>query len=185
MAQLQNTTVNGTLTATTFSGNGGSVTGLAASSFSSGQLPRSVAPSGSVIKLTTYVNDTRIAPGAQSNYTMYSFNITKESSTSALIIKGTIPAHSNPNDGNYFFVDCAGSRDFTGIADNTSNSQGSGVFVLQRRTGVAAGTVTIAFGWQPLDGSANLPANAFHSNTSDDGRNRQQGSTWFVWEVAG
>ena len=183
MALLQNTNVQGTLTATTFSGNGSSVTGLAASAFSSGQLPRSLATSGTTIKLTTYENSTRIAPGAQSNYTLYSFNITKESSTSALIIKGTVPAHNNPNDGNYFFVDCAGVRDFTGCADNTAITQGNGIFVLQRRTGVAAGSVTIGFGWQPIDGTANLPANAFHSNTSDDGRNRQQGSTWFVWEV--
>jgi hypothetical protein len=183
MAQLQNTTVNGTLSATTFSGPGGSLTNIPASAFTSGQLSKTLAPSGTVVKFTEYVNNTRIVAPSSSDYTAFSFSVTKDYASTKWVIKGHIPGHGNDNDGNYMFIGIDGSRDFTGIGDMTANSQGHGIVFLQTRTGISAGSHTITFGWQPIDGSANRPTNIINQNNSDDGRNRQQGSVFHIWEI--
>lgn len=183
MALLQNTNVQGTLTATTFSGNGSSITGLAASGFTAGQLGKTLAPSGTVVKFTEFVNNTRVVASSSSNSTLFTFSVTKDYASTKWVIKGHIPGHGNDNDGNYYFIGIDGVRDFTGIGDMTANSQGHGIVFLQTRTGISAGSRSITFGWQPNDGTANRPSNVYNQNNSDDGRNRQQGSVFHIWEI--
>lgn len=187
MAQLKDTTVNGTLSATTFSGPGGNITGFNTSLIGS-QLSQSIATSGTVINRTDYTNSTRIGLSNASSYTIYSFNITKLQAGSSLWIKGIMPIAGGDatvtTSGVCMYVGIDGALDFTGIGADNLDSQGCGVMISQLRTGIAAGTRTITIGWSSQDGSGHRLANSVNQNTSDtDARNRQNGSVITVWEI--
>lgn len=187
MAQLLDTTVNGTLAATTFSGPGPNITGFNTSLISS-QLSTSIATSGSVINRTDYTNSTRIVLSASSNYTLYTFSITKLLAGSSLWIKGIIPMGGGDatvtTSGVNFYVGVDGVLDYTGIGSDNVDSQGCGVIVSQLRTGISAGSRSITLGWSSADGSSMRYANSVNQNTSDaDARNRQNGSVITVWEI--
>jgi hypothetical protein len=187
MATLQNTTVNGTLAATTFSGPGSDINGFNTSVITS-QLPQSVATSGVVINRTDYNNATRIALSSSSNLEIYSFTITKLQSGSSLWIKGVIPMSGEDatvtTSGIGFYIAVDGVKNYTGIASDNLDSQGCGVTVSQLRTGISAGTRTISLGWTTADGQAIRYASAVNQNgISTDARNRQNGTFITVWEL--
>lgn len=187
MAILQNSSVSGAVSATTLSGPGGSLTGWNSSVISS-QLPYTVATSGTVINRTDYTNSTRITMPSQASYTIYSFTINKLSASSSLWIKGIVPGSgedaSSTNSGLGFFIGIDGVNDYTGIAADNLDSQGCGIFLSQLRTGIAAGTRTITFGWSTADGQAIRPIYSVNQSTPSDARNRQNGTVITVWELA-
>lgn len=188
MAILQNSSVGGTLSATSLSGPGGSITGFNTSIITS-QLPQTVATSGTVINRTDYTNSTRIGLSSAASYQIYSFTITKISSTSSLWIKGIIPMSGEDagsvNSGLGFYIGVDGVNDYTGIAADNLDSQGCGVHLSQLRTGISSGSRTITFGWSTADGQAIKPSTSVNNTTyGGEGRNRQQGTVITVWELA-
>ena len=187
MATLQNTTINGTLAATTFSGPGGSINGFNTSLITS-QLPQAIATSGVVINRTDYSNATRIALSSSSNLEVYSFTITKLQTASSLWIKGIIPMSGEDanvtNSGICWYIAVDGVKNYTGIGSNNLDSQGCGVIVSQLRTGISSGSRTISMGWTTADGTAIRYASAVNQNgISTDARNRQNGTFLTVWEL--
>ena len=52
-----------------------------------------------------------------------------------------------------------------------------------RWSGISAGSHTVGFGWNAIDGSTNRPFNVFNPNSSDDSRSGQMVSSIFLYEV--
>jgi hypothetical protein len=183
MAQLQATTA-GTVSATTFSGSGASLTALSASNVS-GTWNGARLWSGCVVRTHVFTNSTRTAPGASADATLYSWSITKQfsSSESNLVVHGLVPTRGDPNGGEYHYFSVNGSRRYTGINDNTFGAEVGGYDIMQIWTGISSGTVNFAQGWHPNDGTAQLPFSIANTNNSDDGRNRQLGSVFVIYEV--
>jgi len=183
MAQLQATTA-GTVSATAFSGSGASLTALSANNVS-GTWNGARLWTGCIVRTHVYTNSTRIAPGSSSNFTLYSWSITKQfsSSESNLVINGLVPTRGDPNGGEFHFFEVNGSRRYTGINDNTNVAEAGGYDIMQIWTGIGSGTVNFAQGWAPIDGTSNLPFTVANTNSSDDGRNRQYGSVFVIYEV--
>jgi hypothetical protein len=187
MATLQNTTVNGTLAATTFSGPGGDINGFNTSIITS-QVPQAIATSGTVVNRTDYNNATRIVLSSSANIEIFSFSITKLQAASSLWIKGVIPMSGGDlnltNSGLCWYIAVDGVKNYTGIGSDNLDSQGCGVTVSQLRTGISSGTRTISLGWTTADGQAIRYAGVVNQNTSDnDARNRQNGTFITVWEL--
>ena len=187
MATLQNTTVNGTLAATTFSGPGSNINGFNTSIVSS-QLTQAIATSGTVVNRTDFNSTTRIGLSSSSNIEIFSFTITKVQAASSLWIKGIIPMSGSDanatNSGLCWYIAVDGVKNYTGIGSDNLDSQGCGVIVSQLRTGISSGTRTISLGWTTADGQAIRYAGAVNQNTSDgDARNRQNGTFLTVWEL--
>jgi hypothetical protein len=185
MATLQATSITGTMTATSFSGSGSSLNTLSTSQITTGAVTKSALPTGSVINATTYSNSTRISTPSQANYDAFSWTVNKVNSGSKLHIVGIVPCFGQTNSGNYFCMTVAGTRFFTGIIDHTEYGGYHIVSVNQYITGVSTtGNITVAFGWSTNDGGSNRPTNTINQNNNEDGRNRQQGSQFIVWEIA-
>ena len=188
MATLQNTTVTGTLAATTFSGPGGDINGFNTSIITS-QLPAVVATSGTVVNRTDYNNATRIGLTSSANDQVFSFTITKLQTASSLWIKGIIPMGGEDanvtNSGICWYIAIDGVKNYTGIGSNNLDSQGCGVILSQLRTGISSGTRTMSFGWTTIDGQSIRYAGSINQNgvSSGDGRNRQNGTFITVWEL--
>jgi len=136
-----------------------------------------------IINYGTYVNTTRYAPGSAASYAAFSFTYTKRQSATSLIISAVIPARGGSN-GTYYYVEINGVKRYTGIC-STYYSGERGIHILQRWNGVAAGTATIAFGWQTGNGSSDQHFAVLHPNSTDDVRNRTSGSNWMIWEISG
>jgi hypothetical protein len=134
------------------------------------------------LKQHSYTNYNRLSTSSSSNVTIDSFKFTKKSSTSILVIEAAISARGNDNDGNYYFVDINGTKNYTGFGESPY-SEYYGIYVTQVWTGLSSGEYTLSWGWFPIDGSSNRPFNLTNVNSNDDGRNRQNGSEWMVFEV--
>jgi hypothetical protein len=185
MAQLQASNV-GTISATTLSGSGASLTSLNAGNIT-GSWSGSRLWSGCIVNYGVYTNSTRIRLEGETttDYTLFSWNFTKafDSSTSDLIIEGLIPTNTDYNGSDSWFLNVNGTRRYQQTLDLTYLAQAGGMQVLQTWTGVSAGTVSISVGWASQNGSNHMPANVYNPNSSDDGRNRQQGTVFTMYEV--
>lgn len=185
MATLQATSVAGTIVSTGFSGSGASLTSLSVTQITTGSVTKAALSSGTVINATTYSNSTRISTPSAANYDAYSWTVNKVNSGSKLHIVGIVPCFGQTNSGNFFCITAAGTRYFTGIIDHTEYGGYHIVSVNQYITGIGStGNITVAFGWSANDGSSNRPTNIINQNNNEDGRNRQQGSQFIVWEIA-
>lgn len=185
MAQLQTSNV-GTLSATTLSGSGASLTGLSASNVT-GSWSGARVWSGCIVNYDVYTNSSRFTVGGETanDRTIYSWTFTKafDSSTSDLIIEGIIPTNSDYNGSDSWFINVNGTRRYQQALDLTFLVQCGGAQFLQTWTGVGTGTVNISVGWASQDGQLHTPASVYNPNSSDDGRNRQQGTVFTMYEV--
>lgn len=172
----------------------GKVSGLAASAttdttnannISSGSL--AIARGGSrVIKVHTYENTTRQVTSVVSNYTFFSWTLTKVSSTSDLYIHGFMPGVGNTNSGDYIGIGIDGTMSYSGVQNfdiGASYGGGNGTTFVQKRTGLASGNRSMTIQAIPNDGTANRTVDIVNQNSSDDARNRQMGSVFIVYEV--
>jgi hypothetical protein len=161
------------------------LTNLSASNLTSGTISTARMYSGAVLKYTNYTNTTRYTPSSAATSTIYNFTYTKAGSTDVgLVISANMQIWNDNNGGTYMFVDIDGTKYYTGVHDDNASSGGPGVVnVGLYVTGLASGNRTIGIGWSTADGASNLPFTVVHPNTSDDARNRQQGSSWHIWEV--
>jgi hypothetical protein len=134
-----------------------------------------------VLAIHTFNSGARQVTSASSNYTYFSFNITKVSGTSTLIIRGLMPVMSGDNSGAYIGIGIDGTMDFTGSAQDDSGEQTG--WYQQVRTGIGAGTRTITLQQIPIDGTSNRTFNIINPNNSEDVRNRQQETNFIIWEM--
>ncbi len=156
-----------------------------------GQVPFGNATSGSVINVTTYTNGSMITASSSANLTYFSFNVTKKSSSSILLVHGSIPTGGSENHGIYWFVSFGASRVFRGIADGwrwhgtttTEITNPGGIHInTVSPSGISAGTVSVGFGIQPADGGANRPYIRLNPDSGVDSRNNN-GTNLIVYEV--
>lgn len=190
MAQLQGTTINGTITSTGFSGAAGTLTGISPSQFTTGNFPAAYMPAGSVVAISHYSNSTRTVTSSAVSSTLFSFTINKLLSSSILVIEGVVQWYGNGDSAMAVGMTIDGAWNYTGIHYRTSmagtygNGNHGGCIINQTRTGIGAGTRTIGFGWNSSNGSAYRLWNVVNPNAADDVRNRQTGTQFHIWEIA-
>jgi hypothetical protein len=183
MANLT-TTGAGTVSATTFSGSGASLTGLNATNFSAGSaITRANVWSKGIVFYTNYTNTTRVDTPTDSNYTLYSFTFTKQLAGTTILVDGVVPSHTQQNGGNYWFIGMDGSRIYDGIVDLTIGSGPGGVSFYKTFTGLSAGSHTVTIGWAPNEGSANDPSGVVNPSSADGTGGQQSGSQFHIWEM--
>ena len=191
MAQLQATTVTGTITSTGFSGSGASLTSISPSQFTTGSFPSGFMPAGSVVNITHFSNNTRTVTSSAATYKPFSFTVSKLLSSSILVIEGVIQWYGNgdtPASAAGIAVD--NSWSYSGLQYNTNMNGAYGtanhgcVHINQARSGLASGTRTIEFGWNSANGSAIRLFQVLNPNSTDDSRNQQNGIQLHVWEIA-
>ena len=169
------------------------ITGLAAGGLPSNVITDSnIGFAGAILSVTTFSSNTRIVTSSSANVTYYSFTVTKKRTNSLLVAHGVTPVGGSSNHGSYWFVDFGGNRVFSGCGDGwryhggdvTGNSNPGGItFTTTSPGGIAAGSVTVGFGIQPIDGSSNRPYHILNPNTNEDGRHNC-GTAVIVYEVA-
>lgn len=147
---------------------------------------------GHIIKVTHSTNTTRNAPGTGAFFNLDSIAFTKEKGPddSYLIIKGLISGHTDNNTGYYFvgYIDSQTTGWYTSVGvmeqESSDRSSGNNAVWLQSFYGVTAGSHTYYRAVRSRDGSSNNPIQVYQPNTTDDARNRQQGSPFIIFEVA-
>jgi hypothetical protein len=182
MANLT-TTGAGTVSATTFSGSGASLTGLNATNFSAGSaISRSNIWSKGIVYYTNYTNNTRNDTPVSSDYTAFSFTFTKQLSGTTILLDGAMASGIQVNGGNYWFIGMDGTRYYDGVCDMTIGT-GGGVSFYRTFTGLATGSHTITIGWAAIDGGSNDPPGIINPNNTEFTGSQQTGSHFHVWEM--
>ena len=140
-----------------------------------------------ITAVSFFENSTRIVTTETANFTIFTWTWTKNSGSTDWLIQGLVPFQGHTNDGSNMTLTIDGTPYYTGSGESqggvTGLSQGL-VMVNLRVTGVSAGAKSMAFGWSVNDGTSNRNFNVVNQNSSDDGRNRQQGSVFNCWEIA-
>lgn len=158
-------------------------------SLSGGRIVLQGTPTGMVLATTVIRNSTRTATSLAYNVTHFSGSFTKTTSTSNLVVVGTVIG-GQFNDGNagVGFVldgttwDFGAGYNYDGVWTNaytTVQCIGTGYF-----TGVSAGTHTMGWGVKSVNATNTRPYNYLNPNGTDDGRNGQFISTLIVYETA-
>ena len=190
MAQLQATTVTGTITSTGFSGSGASLTTISPSQFTTGNFPSAYLPAGAVVNITHFSNSTRTVTSSAATYKPFSFTVNKLLSSSILVIEGVVQWYGNGDSAMCAGIAINNTFDYTGLHYRTSNNGGYGnanhglCYINQARTGITSGSKTIEFGWNSSNGTAYRLWSVLNPNATDDVRNQQTGTQIHVWEIA-
>ena len=140
---------------------------------------------GRVLGVTTYTNSTRQALSSAASIVMASFVVDKLSSTSKLVISGSISGDTN-NSGSMQ----QGWKFGAGVEVNaqalmyeaTNNSKCFPTSAIISGHTIT-GTQTMVFRFYTGNGVAALPFITYNPNSSDDGRNGQTSSVFTVTEV--
>lgn len=153
-------------------------------------LSSSEMPAGSIISINTFRNGTRTALGSlPAGYTLFGGTFNKKLSNSLIVATCTVygAQFASGNCGVGLKLDS--SWDY-GVA---YQYDGSWLSTLQTTivtgtcqwSGISAGSHTMYFGWNPINGSSGeKPFSIFNPNNSDDPRNQQMVSSIVVYEVA-
>ena len=153
-----------------------------ASNISSGSL--AIARGGSrLIKATEFVNSTRQTFSPADTLTYWSITYTKSSSTSDLYIHVMLPVKDTYNGGSYVGINIDGSVNFKGYGRATFSGESGMNTILQKRSGIAAGSRTISVYQDAIDNSANYVIPVLNPNSTDDGRNQQNSSVMVIYEI--
>jgi hypothetical protein len=140
---------------------------------------------GKVLNVTTYTNSTRQALTAASSITMASFTVNKLSSTSTLVIHGSISGHDEYSGSlqQGWKLGSGTEVNAQGISYINLNAQKniSTAAVITGHT--TTGSQTMVFRYYAVSGSSSRPFNIYNPNTSDDNRNAQSSSVFSVTEV--
>lgn len=183
MANLVTSSV-GTISATTLSGSGASLTGLNASNFSAGSaITRSNVWSKGVVYYTNYTNTTRNDTPVSADYTLFTFTFVKQLAGTTILLDGVCPSHTQVNGGNYWFIGMDGTRYYDGIIDQTIGPNIAGISFYRLFTGLSAATHTVTIGWAAADGGANDPPGLINPNSSDGAGGQQTGAQFHIWEM--
>jgi len=140
-------------------------------------------PSPKFVKATEFVNSTRQTFSAAEPLTIWSITYTKDSSTSDLYIHVMLPIKDTYNGGSYVGINIDGSTNFKGYGRATFSGESGMNTILQKRSGLAAGSRTISVYQDSIDNSANYVIPVLNPNSSDDGRNQQNSSVMVIYEI--
>lgn len=143
------------------------------------------AVNGRVLDVTTYINSTRQALPTSSSITMASFTVNKLSSTSTLVIQGTMSG-ANEYSGHVQQGWKLGSgTEFNGQTTSYQNNVNGRVIstsaVITGHT--TTGSQTMVFRYYAASGAGNKPFQVYNPNATDDARLAQTQSVFIVTEV--
>jgi hypothetical protein len=145
--------------------------------------------SGAVLATTVIRNSTRTAISALYNTAHFSGSFTKTTSTSNLVVVGTVfGGQYNDGNGALGFVldgttwDFGAAYNYDGVwtkVYTTIQCFGQGYF-----QNISAGSHTMGWGVKAFNGATTRPYETLNPNGSDDGRNGQFISTLIIYETA-
>jgi len=142
-------------------------------------------PAGSVINVTTYTNNTRQALSAAPSIVMASFALNKKSSTSTLVIQGSISGHTP----------AAGALIQGWKLGSGTEAEGQAVLYTGQSWGVSlptsvtisghttTGSQTMVFRFYTNSGVSETPFTIYNPNSTDSARYGQTSSVFTVTEV--
>jgi hypothetical protein len=164
--------------------SGTNLTALNATQLTSGTIPVARLPAGIIVKVSNIVFSTRTATSSGATYDLSLGSFTKvyDSSTSDIILVGTVPFAGADNDGLYLNIKIASTAKYDGIARSSSSAVGN-ISISQYWTGLGAGSQSVSTGWASADSSSQRPINVYCPNSTDEARNRQQSIVLIVYEV--
>jgi len=136
-----------------------------------------------LLKATEFVNSTRQTFSVAEPLTYWSITYTKDSSTSDLYIHVMLPVKDTYNGGSYVGINIDGSVSFKGYGRATFSGESGMNTILQKRSGLAAGSRTISIYQDSFDNSANYVIPVLNPNNTDDGRNQQNSSVMVIYEI--
>ena len=136
------------------------------------------------VAIHTFTNSTRQVTSSSSNYTYFTFTLTKVSASSTLFFHGFMPGFGNTNSGEYIGIGIDGTMAYGGISNvDIGGQSGNFTTFTQIRTGIGSGSRSITIQAIPADGTSNRTVDVINPNSSDDGRNRQLETTFIIYEV--
>ncbi len=138
-----------------------------------------------------YIEDaTRRVTSGGADIQIFSTTFTKEYSATKLWVTAVVPTWNNStNGGTYMYLQMTdGSntqRQQKGMSRPYKTEGESGTFSINTRfsTTFNAGTITMSIGWDTYDNGSNRPFVVMNPNNSDDGRNPQNATHYFIYEV--
>ena len=140
---------------------------------------------GRVLDVTTYTNSTRQALPTSSSITMASFTVNKLSSTSTLVIQGTMSGANEYSGQMQQGWKLGSGTEFNGqtcsYQNNTLGRVLSTAAVISGHT--TTGSQTMVFRYYSVNGTTNKPFDVYNPNASDDPRLAQTSSLFSVTEV--
>lgn len=165
--------------------SGANLTALNATQLTSGTIPAARFPAGIIVKVSSIVFTTRTVPSSAATYDLSigSFTKTYDSSTSDIIIVGTIPCWSFDSGGGYLNTKVGSTAKYTGIAQTPVSGNIFVISVSQYWTGLGAGSQSVSTGWATANSSSVRPINTYCPNSTDDARNQQSGIELIIYEV--
>ncbi len=144
-----------------------------------------VYPSGHVVNIMHYTNNTRRTSNEVSSGDFWTVTYTKLLAGTKLLVYVGVPLHgpSNGNSGEYITI---GGTQYGSITYNYGGMAQYGnacemMNGMAEKTGQAAGSVTIGWGCDTSAGGS--IAEVINPNSTDDSRNQQKVSTITVWEI--
>lgn len=176
-------TITASLTGTA-SGNLTSASSLNASNISSGTLAIARMAAGTIIKVSSITFSTRTVTSSVATYDLNigTFTKTYDSSTSDLVLVGTIPYRGADNGGDYLRNVIGSTPNYAGFGRAASAEVAVATFT-QFWTGIGSGSQTVYTGWSTNDGSSQRPINIYCPNNTDEARYRQQSIVVIIYEV--
>lgn len=145
--------------------------------------------SGAIVAITTVRSSTRTSVPNSGTTTLFSGSFTKLRAATTLIARCTVygAAYSSGNCGVGMNIDSS-NWDY-GVAYQydgawSASQQTTIVIGTSRWTGISAGSHTVGFGFNPVNGATGeRPFGILNPNSSDDTRNQQMVSTIVLYEV--
>ena len=140
---------------------------------------------GRVLDVTTYTSGTRQAFAASASLTMASFTVNKLSSTSTLVIHGTMSGRGEHAGDIQQGWKLGSGTEFNGqtcsYQNNTLGRVLSTAAVISGHT--TTGSQTMVFRYYSVNSTTNKPFDVYNPNASDDPRLAQTSSLFSVTEV--
>jgi len=173
------------------------LTNLSATNLTSGTIPKARMFAGSVVKVSSFTDATRVAlsdSAGPSN--IWTVSISKEFSSALtdLYVYGNLQGRGNYSDqcGVYAHISGSTSRTTDGSAfydvdfypSNGTYRPGGIVLLGKRFESLGVGSHTLEIGWQTRNGSSgDKPYLTFNPNSSDESRSHQHRSNLVVYEI--
>ncbi len=176
-------TVNDAIDAGTNAVTAGSITGLSASSLTTGTLPSAQLPVGTIINSEMFTNNTRTALSTSSGTAFWSVNYTKKLADSVLFVIANIRGWDDSSGVAGSYVEIDGTKYYSAGYTYNGYNYGHTWFGTASKQVSTSGTKTIKVGWQNANGASDRPFVIWNYNSTDDARSQQAESTIQVMEV--
>ena len=141
-------------------------------------------------KIHYYEHASRVVTSHSADVSLVSFTFTKDSATTKIYCTAVCPTWNNStNGGSYMYLQLTDGSNTVkqqrGMSRPYMTEGESGTFSINTRFGTTfnAGTITVTMGWDTANGGSNRPFAVLNPNATDDGRNPQNASVYFFYEV--